>query len=144
MLSRRLRQHDAIITRDSIHAGIDIDLVIPPGETGRIVDIDPETGDFACQLDTHFPQLRHRRNMIFLSADESFLIERQRVSQWQRLARNAVIGTFALAFGWLCFAGNNHHVSKAEASSGNVGHHQDATQTCGPPLPKLIGFAHSI
>ena len=44
------------------------------GETGIIMDVDPETGDVLIRLDRIFPALRHWRNMVpIASADAATL-----------------------------------------------------------------------
>lgn len=44
---------------------------IEPGERGRVVDVDPDTGDVVAALNTLHPELAAHRNLICIPADSS-------------------------------------------------------------------------
>lgn len=43
---------------------------IPAGESGEVIDVDPENGDLVILLDNPFPDLLHTGNTIWLPAQQ--------------------------------------------------------------------------
>jgi hypothetical protein len=49
---------------------------IPAGETGEVIDVDPENGDVVILLDTTFADLSHTGNTIWSPAEQVSVFER--------------------------------------------------------------------
>ena len=50
------------------------EVIVPAGELGRVIDVDPDNGDLVIRLDRYIAGLEHAGNLICVAADKAHIL----------------------------------------------------------------------